>query len=527
MALNVEGPSHGQRPMTTVHPLPKRLSKQTVGLILIFATAIIWIISSFLSESLVSASGTDPPKVPAILLTYLATSLFCLYLPFVAIQSSVYAWWRSRQHRLVYARVPTSDGHAVTGGSASVKCTGEHVQSSGEHVQSSGALNDRLAFRAAMWSTPIWFLAQYTFNMSLAYTSVTSNTILSSTSSLFTYGLSVAMLGERFTLRKLACIMACILGTALVTFSDVLSEGGKGVPGTSPGLMPASSSALGLPGLGTLPGAHRLLLRGFQSLGGSDPTLPVPYPQEKAQTSSGHGVHGQFGIQPAQASPAPRAGKAVARWLRKLGARRIDAEEGVTGGELAQDPSKDDPGEYNKSPLWGDALALMSAALYAAYTVVMRQKLPGDEAGTHVATFLGFVGLFTSVALAPVIIVLLATNVIDVTSIPREAYLIILLEGLLDYVLSDYLWARAVMLLGPTVATLSLSVQIPLAATADVLLGEAPGWTHQGRTIAMTGAGVLLILVGFVGINLLPSDSDADKTPAQSHQEPRSSRTSS
>lgn len=51
--------------------------------------------------------------------------------------------------------------------------------------------------------------------------------------------------------------------------------------------------------------------------------------------------------------------------------------------------------------------------------------------------------------------------------------------GLLDYVLSDYLWARAVMLLGPTVATLSLSVQIPLAAVADVVMGEAPEWTQN------------------------------------------------
>ena len=51
---------------------------------------------------------------------------------------------------------------------------------------------------------------------------------------------------------------------------------------------------------------------------------------------------------------------------------------------------------------------------------------------------------------------------------------------MLDYVLSDYLWAKAVMLLGPTIATLGLSVQIPMAAGADVTLGRAK-WIHQGK----------------------------------------------
>jgi drug/metabolite transporter (DMT)-like permease len=80
-----------------------------------------------------------------------------------------------------------------------------------------------------MQASPLSFLAQYTFNISLALTNITSNTILSSTSSLFTFGLSVLLLHERFTARKLMCILACIAGTALVTLSDV-----EGTPAASP-----------------------------------------------------------------------------------------------------------------------------------------------------------------------------------------------------------------------------------------------------------------------------------------------------
>lgn len=61
---------------------------------------------------------------------------------------------------------------------------------------------------------PLWYLAQFTFNLSLAHTSVTSNTVLSSTSSLFTFLLSVWLLAELFTLKKLACIALLIIGEA-------------------------------------------------------------------------------------------------------------------------------------------------------------------------------------------------------------------------------------------------------------------------------------------------------------------------
>lgn len=62
---------------------------------------------------------------------------------------------------------------------------------------------------------PLWFAAQYTFNVSLAETSVTSNTILASTSSLFTYGLSCLLLLEVFVVSKLAFILMCMAGETL------------------------------------------------------------------------------------------------------------------------------------------------------------------------------------------------------------------------------------------------------------------------------------------------------------------------
>lgn len=75
--------------------------------------------------------------------------------------------------------------------------------------------------------------------------------------------------------------------------------------------------------------------------------------------------------------------------------------------------------------------------------------------------------------------------------------------GLMDYVIADYTWARAVLLLSPTVATLGTSIQIPLATAADVVLGQ-PHWLDSWRAVGLTAAGTVLILGGVCGINLDP-----------------------
>jgi hypothetical protein len=77
----------------------------------------------------------------------------------------------------------------------------------------------------------------------------------------------------------------------------------------------------------------------------------------------------------------------------------------------------------------------------------------------------------------------------------------LLWPGVLNYAFSDYLWAHAVLLLGPTIATLGLSVQIPIAAVAEAVWGH-PRWLTSGATIGMTVAGTLLIMAGFFWGNL-------------------------
>ncbi|CAA0823884.1 Protein EXORDIUM [Striga hermonthica] len=153
------------------------------------------------------------------------------------------------------------------------------------------------------------------------------------------------------------------------------------------------------------------------------------------------------------------------------------------------------------NPALGDLMALLSSMFYAAYITLIRQKLPDEdnEAQGHasMAQFLGFLGLFNLVLFFPVALVLDLFELERFSSLSRKQFGLIVGKGLLDNVLSDYLWAKAVLLTSTTVATAGLSIQVPLAAIVDKLTGNAPA--------ALDYIGGAAIMLGFTGINI-PSD---------------------
>jgi len=61
---------------------------------------------------------------------------------------------------------------------------------------------------------PLWFAANYCFNLSLGLTSVASNTILSTTSGIFTLVLSVFILRESPEILKFFAVILAFGGVA-------------------------------------------------------------------------------------------------------------------------------------------------------------------------------------------------------------------------------------------------------------------------------------------------------------------------
>lgn len=71
---------------------------------------------------------------------------------------------------------------------------------------------------------PVWFLSNFFYNTSLAYTSITSSTVLASTGSLFTFLFAVSCGDERFTTPKLLGVILCFTGSVLTGLGDIESD---------------------------------------------------------------------------------------------------------------------------------------------------------------------------------------------------------------------------------------------------------------------------------------------------------------
>ncbi|KAI3980347.1 hypothetical protein MKX01_003886 [Papaver californicum] len=119
-----------------------------------------------------------------------------------------------------------------------------------------------------------------------------------------------------------------------------------------------------------------------------------------------------------------------------------------------------------------------SSGFYAVYITLIRKQLPDeddDKSGrASMAQFLGYLGLFNLLLFLPISLLLNFTKLEPFHALSWQQFGLIVRKGLLDNVLSDYLWAKAVLLATTTVATAGLMIQVPLAAIVDSMTGNAP-----------------------------------------------------
>ncbi|XP_020256487.1 thiamine-repressible mitochondrial transport protein THI74-like [Asparagus officinalis] len=405
--------------------VPKGIGRDTwdwaLGLIYIIAVASIWIAASYLVQSVVDA-GVSP-----FLLSYICNSLFLVYIPIVEVGrccegllGRIGCWhtnWNNIKEQqskkpetvsLLQDNVDQDNliSHYGDGNTSIISSSdqdeerpspilGDALVQQGRQSDPPGRWTRFQVAKVSLLICPFWFFAQLTFNLSLKYTTVTSNTILSSTSSLFTFLVSLAFLGERFTWIKLISVLLCMGGTIIVGLAD--SESGANA---------------------------------------------------------------------------------------------------IVG-----------------NPVLGDILALVSACLYAVYITLIRKKLPDEKKGegkASMAEFLGYLGMFNLLIFLPVALVLNFTKMEPFGKLTWYQFGLIVAKGLLDNVLSDYLWAKAILLTTTTVATAGLTIQVPIAAVVDSLTGHAP---HLLDCI-----GAAAVMAGFVGINI-PSEALAKSEVDMQEQE--------
>jgi solute carrier family 35, member F5 len=177
----------------------------------------------------------------------------------------------------------------------------------------------------------------------------------------------------------------------------------------------------------------------------------------------------------------------------------------VIGDRVLSLQEQNEGNTNDDNPVWGDILSLLSAVFYGVYAVMVRVLCPHDESLMSMKRFLGYIGLYNMLALSPFVIWQVGSN-----SSTLSVFVIVCLigKGLFDNVLSDYLWARAVVLTSATVATVGLGLTIPLAFLSDIAMGR-----HDVLNVESL-VGALAVLMGFVLVNIGQQKDNEDNAEA-------------
>ncbi|RLN94022.1 hypothetical protein BBJ28_00021422 [Nothophytophthora sp. Chile5] len=323
-----------------------------VGCVFLVCVAIIWNFSSVLIQYIFNDLSFEAP----FFITSVGMGLFTVNLPIYYVTKVMWPLWRQNWK---------------TGGGSDlpqVKTETGAVDAPSPH---SKAMLKRTMVAAAIVA-PLWFIANFTYNESLNLTSVTSSTILSATSSVFTLILGVWILKERFTWAKLLGVALCMAGNCTTLAND--------------------------------------------------------------------------------------------------------SSDGLSEG------------------FWGDVCALIGAIMYGVYTTAIRKYLP-DDAGISVSLFFGFVGLFSLVVLAIFVVIFNYTGVESLQNLTGEIVGLLFVQGLLNNVLADYLWAVAIMYTSTTVATVGLSLTVPMAILSDWIINDmSPSYVTLISSVLVLGGFVVIAI---------------------------------
>jgi len=152
--------------------------------------------------------------------------------------------------------------------------------------------------------------------------------------------------------------------------------------------------------------------------------------------------------------------------------------------------------EFPTTSTWGDTLAVLAATAYATYTIQVRLFCPENEELYSMHLLLGYIGALSLIPLAPVAIWLFITEQIRMS---RWTLFLVLLKGVFDFLITDYLLFRSIILCGATVATVGLGMSIPFAFLGDLLMGKTGIFSLYSTVGAMSCA------LGFLIVNLAPN----------------------
>ncbi|EMG46012.1 Vacuolar membrane protein, putative [Candida maltosa Xu316] len=201
--------------------------KWILGLINLATVVIFWVSSSFLVNAVVEDDSYRKP----FLITYINTSCFCFYLiPYLRIEKlSLRQFIEKLIDEFKYSKLNTKTEERLVRSYGSEDSISE-LENQTLHVSDSSELELDLNIniyetaKLSLQFIVLWFSANLVTNASLSYTSVASQTILSSTSSFFTLIIGYLVAVERINQNKIMGILLSFAGVLIVTKSDTSDD---------------------------------------------------------------------------------------------------------------------------------------------------------------------------------------------------------------------------------------------------------------------------------------------------------------
>lgn len=466
-----------------------RSARNVRGYSAVFMVSVIWVLASFIVKDLEKAASNGQ----CLSLTALFNALFLVYVP---LEVWLYCFLDQDE-----------DDDDDDAGERKKQMTLKKRRTYNRFQRRSTSFTENSnSNRCFMIVPPMFFLAQFFFNKSLQFVSVTVNTALSSIAPALTYVVSIQRGLEKPVrdsdkfLKALGFVALGVLLTAIAdddeqqtSFHDRNSRSSttKSIPiqarfnkETFYGILLILASAICYAGYAT---EVEIALKQVRVDCSSTTTTTT------TTTRGGGGNNGHR-------SSSRNRNNAVLLDEQITNDDGVDVELDTQEDADAADDSGDRA--HIEVELEGATIAVEQQTRERKRIEQKSQLMAMKDSKSR--QILASVGLFA-------FLIVLCTAKSSVESMQKSGFMIIV-KGLIDNALAEYLWCVGVAELGASVASIGLLLQIPLSAIAELLFthAEEEVWTQTKTGILFMFLGCALIVFGFVGAMKFAGSNDVD-----------------
>ena len=465
--------------MKTMKMMTKMMRKKTRGYLAVFLVSAIWVCASFIVKDLERVG--DP-----LTLTALFNALFLVYWP-VEMKGYFYHLAekkkKKRYHHYAMFR-KWKESNVSTRGISSF-------------------LRENEALRCYVIVPPLFFLAQFYFNKSLQFVSVTVNTALSSVAPALTYvfgiyrGLEKPVRDSNGFLKALGLVAIGVVLTA-VADDETTFGGASGMTAGGDEDSPRTRN-------------ENNSYNSYSSFVNMDTAWGVLLILASAVCYAGYATEVEIALNAVKVSDGHRdenrsrsSNQNFSRNNRVGGVLLEEREEREEEEEEDEDEDEEDEEREREAAEVNEGAAEEITGRRQMKTEAKKELLAAIK-DSKSRQILASVGTFAFV------IVLCAMRK-SILSMNKSGGMIVL-KGLIDNALAEYLWCVGVAELGASVASIGLLLQIPLSAVAELLFVRADEevWTRTTGGIFAMFCGCALIVYGFIGAMKFAGSSEEDE----------------